>query len=52
MKSLSFWILPKKILKLGCRKLADIYKIGNTAAANVLKDEKKIRKQHEMFQQK
>ena len=42
----------KKNPKLGCRKLADIYKIGNTAAANVLKDEKKIREQHEMFCEK
>ena len=52
MKGSSFWILPKKIPKLGCRKLADIYKIGKTAAANILKNEKKIREQHEMFCEK
>ena len=38
--------------KLGCRKLADIYKIGKLAAANILKNEKKIREQHEMICEK
>ena len=38
--------------KFGFRKLADIYKIGKTAAANILKNEKKIREQHEMFCEK
>ena len=52
MKRLRFSILPKKISKLGCRKLADIYMIGKTALANILKDEKKIREQHEMFCEK
>ena len=32
----------KKNPKLGCRKLADIYKIGKTAAANIFKNEKKF----------
>ena len=35
-----------------CRKVADIYKIGKTAAANILKNEKKIREQHEIFFEK
>ena len=52
MTRLSFWILPKKNPKLGCRKVADIYKIGKAAAANILNDEKKIREQHEMFCEK
>ena len=42
----------KKNTKLGCRKLADIYKIGKTATANILKNEKKNREQHEMFCEK
>ena len=52
MKRLSFWTLPKQNLKLGCRKLADIYKIGKKVTANILKNEKKIREQHEMFCEK
>ena len=44
--------MTKKNRKLGCRKLEDIYKIGKTAAANVLKNEKKIHEQHEMFCEK
>ena len=42
----------KKNPELGCRKLADIYKIGRTTAATILKDEKKLREQHEMFREK
>ena len=51
MKRLSFWILPKKIQNSGCGKQADVYKIRKTAAANILKNEKKIR-EHEMFGEK
>ena len=36
----------------GCRKLAEIFKIGKTAAANILKEEKSIRSQHELFCEK
>ena len=36
----------------GCRKLAEIFKIGKTAAANILKEEKSIRSQHELFRGK
>ena len=38
--------------KLSCRKVADIYKIGKTAAANILKNEKKIWEQHQMVSEK
>ena len=48
--STAFGLCKKK--KLGCRKLADICKIAKTAAANILKNEKKIREQHEMFCEK
>ena len=52
MKRLGFLDFAKKNPKLGCGKLANIYKIGKTAAANILKDEKKNREQHEMFCEK
>ena len=51
-EKIKFLDFATKNSKLGCRKLADIYKIGKTAAANILKDEKKIREQHEMFREK
>ena len=38
--------------KLGCRELADICMIGKIAVANILKDERKIREQNEMFFEK
>ena len=38
--------------KLGCRKLAEILKIEKTAAAIILKNEKKIREQYELFHEK
>ena len=47
-KMKSFLDFVKKKSKPGCRKLADIYKIGKTAAANILRNEKKIRGQNEM----
>ena len=50
-EKIKFWFCQKNP-KLGCRKLADIYKIRKTAATNILKDEKKIREQHEMFCEK
>ena len=36
----------------GWRKLAEMFKIGKTAAANILKEEKSIRSQHELFCEK
>ena len=49
---IKFLDFPKKNPKLACRKLADIYKIGKTTAATILKDEKKLREQYEMFREK
>ena len=46
---INFLDFIKKNPGLGCRKLADIYKIEKTAAENILKNEKKIREQHETF---
>ena len=51
-EKIKFLDFAKKSPKLGYRKLADIYKIGKTTAANILKNEKKIRDQHEMFCEK
>ena len=48
-EKIKFLDFVKKNPKLGCSKLADIYKIGKKVAANALKNEKKIREQHEMF---
>ena len=49
MKRRSF---AKSNLNFGCRKLAEIFKIRKTAAANILKEEKSIRSQHELFNEK
>ena len=38
--------------KFGCRKLAEIFKIGKIAGVNILKEEKSIRSQHELFREK
>ena len=38
--------------KYGCRKLAEIFKIRKTAAENILKEEKSVRSQHELFHEK
>lgn len=38
--------------KIGCRKLAEIFKIGKTAAANIVKHEVEIRKQYDEFCEK
>ena len=51
-EKIKFLDFSKKNPKLGCRKLANIYKIGKTTAANILKNEKKIREQHEMLREK
>ena len=48
-ENIKFLDFAKKNPKLGCRKLAHTYKIGKTAAANILKNERKIREQSEMF---
>ena len=51
-EKIKFLDFAKKNPKLGCRKLADIYKIGKTPKTNTLNDEKKIRGQHEIFREK
>ena len=48
-ENIKFLDFAKKNPKLGCKKLAHTYKIGKTAAANILKNERKIREQGEMF---
>lgn len=37
---------------LGCKKLVEILKIGKTTAANIIKEEKNICSQHELFHEK
>ena len=51
-EKIKFLDFAPKNRKLGCRKPVDIYKIGKTVATNILKDEKKIREQHEIFREK
>ena len=58
-KTLSLDEKSKKILdfakgnpNFGCRKLAEIFKTGKTAAEIILKEEKSIRSQHELFRDK
>ena len=48
-EKIKFLNFPPKNLKLWCRKLADIYKIGQTAAVNILKNEKEIRENMKCF---
>ena len=38
--------------KLGCRKLADVFKIGETAPNNILKNKQMLREQYEHFHDK
>ena len=38
--------------KLGCRKVADVFKIGKTAANNILKNKKMLREQYKHFHDK
>ena len=38
--------------KLGCRKLADVFKIGRTVANNILKNKRMLREQYEHFRDK
>ena len=38
--------------KLGCRNLADVFKIGKTAANNILKNKQMLREQYEHFHDK
>ena len=38
--------------KLDCQKLADVFKIGKTAANNILKNKQMLREQYEHFHDK
>ena len=38
--------------KLSCRKLTDVFKIGKTAANNILKNKQMLREQYEHFHDK
>lgn len=51
-EKVNFLDFAGKNSKLGCRKLAEIFKIGKTAAAKILKNKDKIRQQHENFHEK
>ena len=51
-EKVNFLDFAKGNLNFGCRKLAEIFKIGKAASANILKEEKSIRSQHEFFRQK
>ena len=51
-EKVKFLDFAKSNPNFGCRKLAEIFKIGKTAAANILKEEKSIRSQHELFRGK
>ena len=44
---MSFLDFAKGSLNFGGRKLAEIFKIGKAAAANIFKEERFIRSQHE-----
>ena len=51
-EEVKFLDFAKGNLNFGRRKLAGIFKIGRTVAANILKLEKSICSQHEIFREK
>ena len=51
-KKVKFLSFAKGNSNFGCRKLAEVFKIGKTAAANILKEEKSIRSHNELFREK
>ena len=51
-EKVKFWGFAKGNSNFGCRKLEEVFKIGKTAAANILKEEKYIRSQNELFREK
>ena len=51
-EKVTFLDFTKGNLTLGCRKPAERFKIAKTAAAIIIKEEKKIRSQHELFHKK
>ena len=48
-EKVEFLDFAKSNPNFGCRKPAEIFKIGKTAAVNILKEEKSIRSQYELF---
>ena len=50
-EKVKFLEFAKSNLNFGCRKFAEITKIGKTAAANVLKEEMCIGRQHKLFRE-
>ena len=51
-EKVKFLGFAKGNLNFGCRTLAEIFKTGKTAATNILKEEKSIPSQHELFREK
>ena len=51
-EKVKFLDFAKGNLNFECIKLTKIFKIGKTAAANILKEEKSIRSQHKLFREK
>ena len=51
-EKIKFLDYAEAIEKLGCRKLADVFKIGKTAANNILKNKQMLREQYEHFHDK
>ena len=49
MKRSSCQTLSRENQRLDVKKLADVFKIGKTAAANIIQEEKNIRIQHEFL---
>ena len=51
-KKVKFSEFAKRNPTVGCRKLAELFKIGKTAAGNIIKEKKNICSQHELFHEK
>ena len=51
-ENVQFLDFAKGNMNFACRKLAEIFKIGKTAAVNILKEEKSIRSHHKLFREK
>ena len=51
-EKVKFLDFAKENPTLGCKKLAEIFKIGKTVTANIIKKEKNIHSQHELFNEK
>ena len=51
-KKVKFLEFAKRNPTVGCRKLAELFKIGKTAVGNIKKEEKNICSQHELLHEK